>query len=178
MLLEPIRVTPSVSVFGLGHVGLELARILARHELDLVLVDSRAEMLAEERIGVPGRSGVFGDAVARVRVVHAPVPESALSDLTPGAHVLVMTHDHVEDLAIVDQALRSDQVGSIGLIGSASKWVRFQKKLRELGQAEADLARVTTPIGIPEVSGKQPAVIAVSVAARLLQLIDEAAVAE
>ena len=178
MLLEPIRVTPSVAVFGLGHVGLELARILARHELDLVLVDSRAEMLAEERIGVPGRSGVFGDAVARVRVVHAPVPESALSDLTPGAHVLVMTHDHVEDLAIVDQALRSDQVGSIGLIGSASKWVRFQKKLRELGQTEAGLARVTTPIGIPEVSGKQPAVIAVSVAARILQLIDEAAVAE
>lgn len=178
MLLEPIRVTPSVAVFGLGHVGLELARILARHELELVLVDSRAEMLAEERIGAPGRSGVLGDAVAHVRVVHAPVPEAALTSLTPGAHVLVMTHDHVEDLAVVDQALRSDQVGSIGLIGSASKWARFQKKLRELGQTDADLARVTTPIGIPEVSGKQPAVIAVSVAARILQLIDEAAVAE
>ncbi|MBS1698274.1 MAG: xanthine dehydrogenase accessory protein XdhC [Actinobacteria bacterium] len=178
MLLEPIRVTPAVAVFGLGHVGLELARILARHELDLVLVDSRAEMLAEERIGVPGRSGMLGDAVARVRVVHAPVPEAALSDLTPGAHVLVMTHDHVEDLAIVDQALRSDRIGSIGLIGSASKWARFRKKLHELGQTDDDLARVTTPIGIPEVAGKQPAVIAVSVAARLLQLIDEAAVAE
>jgi len=107
--------------------------------------------------------------------VHAPVPESALADLTPGAHVLVMTHDHVEDLAVVDQALRSDRIGSIGLIGSASKWARFRKKLHELGQTDDDLARVTTPIGIPEVAGKQPAVIAVSVAARILQLINEAA---
>lgn len=178
MLLEPIRVTPTVAVFGLGHVGLELARILARHELDLVLVDSRAEMLTEERIGVPGAHGPLGDAVARVRVVHAPVPETALADLAPGAHVLVMTHDHVEDLAIVDQALRSPGLGSVGLIGSASKWARFRKKLHELGQTDADLARVTTPIGIPEVSGKQPAVIAVSVAARILQLIDEAAAVE
>jgi len=175
MLLEPIRVIPAVAVFGLGHVGLELARILARHELELTLVDSRAEMLAEDRIGVPGERGPLGDAVARVRVVHAAVPESALADLTPGAHVLVMTHDHVEDLAVVDQALRSDRIGSIGLIGSASKWARFRKKLHELGQTDDDLARVTTPIGIPEVAGKQPAVIAVSVAARILQLIDEAA---
>lgn len=178
MLLEPIRVTPAVAVFGLGHVGLELARILARHELDLVLVDSREEMLAEDRIGIPGQRGPLGDAVARVRVVHAPVPEAALMDLTPGAHVLVMTHDHVEDLAIVDQALRTADLGSIGLIGSASKWARFRKKLHELGQTDDDLARVTTPIGIPEVAGKQPAVIAVSVAARILQLIDEAAPAE
>ena len=178
MLLEPIRVTPAVAVFGLGHVGLELARILARHELDLVLVDSREEMLAEDRIGIPGQRGPLGDAVARVRVVHAPVPEAALMDLTPGAHVLVMTHDHVEDLAIVDQALRTAELGSIGLIGSASKWARFRTKLRELGQTDDDLARVTTPIGIPEVAGKQPAVIAVSVAARILQLIDEAAPAE
>lgn len=175
MLLEPIRVTPTVAVFGLGHVGLELARILARHELELMLVDSRAEMLAEERIGIPGERGPLGDAVARVRVVHAPVPEAALADLTPGAHVLVMTHDHVEDLAIVDQALRTPGPGSVGLIGSASKWARFRKKLHELGQTDEDVARVTTPIGIPEVAGKQPAVIAVSVAARILQLIDAAA---
>ncbi|MFB7844182.1 xanthine dehydrogenase accessory protein XdhC [Microbacterium sp. NPDC056052] len=178
MLLEPIRVTPAVAVFGLGHVGLELARILARHELDLVLVDSREEMLAEDRIGIPGQRGPLGDAVARVRVVHTPVPEAALVELPPGAHVLVMTHDHIEDLAIVDQALRTADLGSIGLIGSASKWARFRTKLHELGQTDDDLARVTTPIGIPEVAGKQPAVIAVSVAARILQLIDEAAPAE
>ncbi|MBO0981855.1 xanthine dehydrogenase accessory protein XdhC [Microbacterium sp. SD291] len=175
MMLEPMRVVPVVAIFGVGHVGLELARILSRHEMELHLIDSRPAMLSGERIGEPGRSGVLSDAVARVHVTHTPVPESALAALPSGAHVLVMTHDHVEDLAVVDMALRTPGLGSIGLIGSASKWARFRKKLGELGQKDADLARVTTPIGIPEVAGKQPAAIAVSVAARMLQLIDEAA---
>ena len=182
MMLEPIRVTPSIAVFGVGHVGLELARILARHDVDLHLIDSRVEMASTARIGVPGASGVFGDAVARVHVTHAPVLESALAGLPAGTHVLVMTHDHIEDLAVVDMSLRMpsgpEGLASIGLIGSASKWARFRKKLTELGHGEGDLARVATPIGIAEVGGKQPAVIAVSVAARLLQLIDEAATVE
>ena len=170
IMLEPVRVVPSVAVFGMGHVGLELARILSRHELSLHLVDSRAEMLDAARL-----APVTSDAVAIIRTHHAPVPEAALRSIPDGAHVLVMTHDHVEDLAIVDQSLRAPALGSIGLIGSASKWARFRKKLHELGHTAAELARVTTPIGVPEVSGKQPAVIAVSVAARILQLIEEAA---
>ena len=175
MMLEPMRVVPVVAIFGIGHVGLELARILARQEMELHLVDSRSEMLARERVGEPGASGVFADAVARIHLTHSRVPEAALADLPAGAHVVVMTHDHVEDLAVVDQSLRTDGIGSIGLIGSTSKWARFRRKLGELGQTDSDLRRVSTPIGIPEVTGKQPAVIAVSVAARILQLVDEAA---
>lgn len=170
IMLEPVRVVPSVAVFGMGHVGLELARILSRHEVELHLVDSRAEMLDATRLA-PATTG----AVARLQVHHAPVPESVLLQLPVGTHVLVMTHDHVEDLAIVDQSLRSETPGTIGLIGSASKWARFRKKLSEAGHSPAALERVTTPIGIPEVAGKQPATIAVSVAARILQLIEEAA---
>jgi xanthine dehydrogenase accessory factor len=175
MLLEPVRAVPSVAIFGLGHVGLELARILARQELELHLVDARGEMLDADRVGVPGASGVMADAVATVRLRHEPVPEAALAGLPDGTHVLIMTHDHVEDLAITDQALRREGLGSIGLIGSASKWARFRSKLTELGHTEGDLARVTTPIGIPEVEGKAPASIAVSVAARILQLSEAAA---
>jgi xanthine dehydrogenase accessory factor len=176
MLLEPVRAMPTVVVFGLGHVGIELARILGRHELELVLVDARAEMLAPARLGVPGASGILADAVATVHVRHAPVPETVIADVPPGAHVLIMTHDHGEDLAITDQALRRDDLGSIGLIGSSSKWARFRSRLTELGHTESGLARVTTPIGIPEIRGKAPASIAVSVAARTLQLIEAAAV--
>ena len=89
-----------------------------------------------------------------------------------------MTHDHVEDLAITDQALRTSALGSIGLIGSRSKWVRFRAKLAELGHSDEDLARVITPIGIPGVGSKAPASIAVSVAARILQLIEASAPVE
>lgn len=175
MLLEPVRAVPSVAIFGLGHVGLELARILARQELELHLVDARPEMLAPGRIGEPGSTGLLADAVATVTLHHAPVPEAIVSELPAGTHVLIMTHDHIEDLAITDIALRRDELGSIGLIGSASKWARFRAKLAELGHTEDDLTRVTTPIGIPEVTGKAPAAIAVSVAARILQLVEAAA---
>ena len=187
MLLEPVRVIPSVAIFGVGHVGLELARILARHELELDLVDSRAAMLSPERIGTTGGadepgetgeardSGPLADAVASIRVHHVPVPETVLADLPAGAHVLVMTHDHVEDLAIVETALRTPGLGSIGLIGSSSKWARFRTQLREAGHDDAELDLVTTPIGITGIRSKEPAAIAVSVAASVLQLIEATA---
>jgi xanthine dehydrogenase accessory factor len=92
VLLDPLPVLPAVAVFGVGHVGLELARILARHELDLHLVDSRPEQLTDERLAV------LGDARARIHTHHVPVlPELVLAELPPGAHVLVMAHDNAED---------------------------------------------------------------------------------
>jgi len=162
LLLEPLPVVPSVAVFGVGHVGLELARILARHDLDLHLTDSRPEQLAQ--------LDVLGDTVAAVHVHDVPVlPELVLAGLPHGSHVLVMTHDHGEDLALCDAALRTPHLASIGLIGSSAKWAHFQRRLEELGHAPADLARITTPIGLDGIEGKAPATIAVSVAAALLR---------
>src|SRR3954452_9187714 len=168
VLLEPLTVLPAVAVFGMGHVGIELARILARHDLDLHLVDSRPEQLTDQALRV------LDDAVARVHRHHVPVlPELVLGELPPDAHVLVMTHDHAEDAALIDAALRLPQLGSIGLIGSRAKWARFRKKLASEGHDEETIARVTTPVGIPDLSGKEPAVIAVGVDADLLRVFEQ-----
>ncbi len=164
LLLEPLAVVPSVAIFGMGHVGIELARILARHDLELHLVDSRAAQMA------PARFVMLDDAVASVHLHHAPVPEIVLGEVPAGTHVLIMTHDHGEDAALVDSALRCGHLGSIGLIGSSAKWSRFQVRLAVEGHSPDQLARIITPIGLPEISGKEPAVIAVSVAAQLLGL--------
>jgi xanthine dehydrogenase accessory factor len=164
LLLEPLPVVPGVAIFGMGHVGLELARILARHDVELHLVDSRADQLT------PDRLAVLEDAVATVHVHQVPVlPELVIGELPRGTHVLVMTHDHAEDAALCDAALRATQLGSIGLIGSTAKWTRFRKKLAEEGHSPEAIARITTPIGLPGLGGKEPATIAVSVAAALLQ---------
>lgn len=164
VLFEPLPVVPSVAIFGVGHVGLELARILARHDLQLHLVDSRPEQLAPERVAV------LDDAVADVHVHQVPVlPELVIAELPAGTRVLVMTHDHAEDAALCDAALRASHLGRIGLIGSSAKWARFRKKLLSEGHDEAALARITTPIGLPTLGGKKPATIAVSVAAWLLE---------
>lgn len=162
LLLEPLPVVPSVAVFGVGHVGLELARILARHDLELHLVDSRADQLA------PDRLACLDDAEARVRVHHSPVPELALGAVPPGTHVLVLTHDHAEDFALCDAALRCTHLASVGLIGSAAKWARFRQALLVEGHSGADLARIHSPIG-EDLPGKEPATIAVAVAADLLR---------
>jgi xanthine dehydrogenase accessory factor len=163
VLLEPLPVLPAVAIFGIGHVGLELARILARHDLDLHLVDSRPSQLTDEALSV------LQDAEARVHRHHVPVlPELVLAELPPGTHVLVMTHDHAEDAALCDAALRTGHLASIGLIGSTAKWGRLRRKLSDEGHDEATIARITTPIGLAELTGKEPATIAVGVAAALL----------
>lgn len=169
ILLEPLAVAPAVAVFGVGHVGLELARILARHDLELHLVDSRAGQLSDERLAV------LADAVARVHVHHAPVPELVLGQVPAGTHVLVMTHDHAEDAALCDAALRCAHLGSIGLIGSSAKWRRFEQRLAAEGHSAADLARIQIPIGLPGITGKDPATVAVSVAAHLVRVFEAAA---
>lgn len=163
VLLEPLAVVPAVAIFGMGHVGSELARILARHDLDLHLVDTRPSALT------PRALSPLADADARVHPHAIPVlPELVLAELPVGTHVLVMTHDHAEDAAIVDAALRTDGLGTVGLIGSSAKWARLRRRLLDNGLTEEDVARVVTPIGLPGLVGKEPAVIAVSVAADLL----------
>ncbi|WP_256794813.1 xanthine dehydrogenase accessory protein XdhC [Terrabacter sp. Ter38] len=166
VLLEPLPVVPSVAIFGMGHVGAELARILSRHDLELHLVDGRADRVA------PGRLAGLADAVAGVHVHHAPVPELVLGQVPRGTHVLVMTHDHAEDVALCDAALRCSHLGSIGLIGSSAKWRRFEQRLAAEGHSAQELSRITTPIGAPGLTGKSPATIAVAVAADLLALFE------
>ncbi|MEU4392207.1 xanthine dehydrogenase accessory protein XdhC [Kribbella sp. NPDC023855] len=164
LLLEPLPVVPAVAIFGIGHVGLELARILARHDLELHLIDSRPDQLTPERLAV------LDDAIAGVHVHHVPVlPELVVGELPPGTHALIMTHDHAEDAALCDAALRNGQLATIGLIGSRAKWARFRHKLAEDGNPAEAIDKITTPIGLPDLPGKEPAVIAVGVAAWLLQ---------
>lgn len=166
ILLEPLAVVPSVAIFGLGHVGLELARILARHDVELHLVDSRADQVTAQRLAV------LDDAIARVHLHHAPVPELVLGQVPRGTHVLVMTHDHAEDAALCDTALRCGHLASIGLIGSSAKWSRFRQRLAAEGHSPTTLERITTPIGLPGLVGKDPATIAVSVAADLVRVLE------
>jgi xanthine dehydrogenase accessory factor len=167
LLLEPLAVVPSVAIFGMGHVGMELARILARQDVELHLVDSRAAHVTESAL-----AGVCRDALARVHIHHAPVPELVLGQVPAGTHVVVMTHDHAEDVALCDVALRCSHLGSVGLIGSSAKWARFRVKLAAEGHSAEALTRITTPIGLPDLSGKDPATIAVSVAADLVRTFE------
>ena len=162
LLLEPLPARPVVALFGVGHVGYELARILSRLEIALHLVDSRADQLDQLRL-----AGVT-DGSADVTVHHALLGEQVFERLPRGAHILIMTHDHAEDFALCDAAIRLPGPASIGLIGSSAKWIGFRRRLAEQGHDTDAIDRISSPIGLPAITGKQPAQIAIAVAGELV----------
>ena len=85
-----------------------------------------------------------------------------------------MTHSHRLDRDLVEAILRRGDFAYCGLIGSRTKRRRFESRLEAKGLSEELLSRLTCPIGIPGITGKRPAEIAVAVAAQLLQLHEQA----
>ena len=108
---SPSRCRPTVAIFGVGHVGFELARILSRLEVRLQLVDSRAEQLDELRLAD------ITAGTADVTVHRAVLGELVLERLPAGSHVVIMTHDHAEDFALCDAVLRLDTPDRWGASG-------------------------------------------------------------
>jgi xanthine dehydrogenase accessory factor len=148
------RTTP-LYLYGAGHVGRALVRVLEGLPFDLVWVDT-----------VRARFPAAIPAHARMEATRDPV--SLAAQAPPGAFHLVMTYSHPLDLAICHALLRRGDFAYLGLIGSRTKRARFVKRLAEAGIDESMLARLVCPIGIPGLSGKEPPMIAVSTAADLV----------
>ncbi|MGE4480278.1 xanthine dehydrogenase accessory protein XdhC [Acidocella sp.] len=150
-IVEPIE-APSrkVLLFGAGHVGQAIARVCAGLPLSLGWFDMR-----EETSATPGAMRATSETM-----------ESCAARATPGTAVVILTHDHGLDYRLAAAALRG-RAEFVGMIGSATKRARFLSRLRADG---VDPSRLTCPIGLPGISGKQPEVIAIAVVAQLLTL--------
>ncbi len=147
----------TVVLFGAGHVGCAIAEVFGRLPFRVIWVD--------------GRDACFPDTVAsniETRVSDDPTDEVKLAP--KNAFFLVMTHSHALDFDLIRAILDRGEFGYLGLIGSTSKRKSFAARLRARGYPDADIARVHCPIGVPGVVGKEPEVIAVSVAASLLRM--------
>lgn len=156
---------PVVAVFGAGHVGQALVRLLLQLPMQLRWLDNR--------------DGLFPAGLPEHLVCETSEPVSAAVQALPaGAAMLVMSHSHVHDYDLVLAGLtrlrQHADLGFLGLIGSKTKWASFRKRLLARGFSEAELARVICPIGLPGIAGREPEVIAVSVAAQLLQVLRSA----
>jgi xanthine dehydrogenase accessory factor len=147
--------TSPVWLYGAGHVGRALALALAPLPFAVRWIDPRPEAFPER-------------TPPNVQPVVAADPPAELSQAPDGTLVVVMTHSHALDLAIVAEALSQGRFPYVGLIGSATKRARFVSQLHAAGLHEANVARLICPIGVPGVEGKEPAVIAAAVAAQLL----------
>ena len=145
-----------VWLFGAGHVGRALMLALAPLPFEVTWIDERAD--------------AFPAAMpANVRALRSADPAGEVARAPAGALIVVMTHSHARDLAIVHAALAAGRFGYVGLIGSASKRARFTRRLREAGVAQARIAELVCPIGLPTIASKHPAAIAAGVAVQLLE---------
>ena len=148
-------------LFGAGHVGRALVLALAPLPFAVTWIDPRADAFPG---AMPGN----------VTPVAPDAPEQLIATAPDGAFVLVLTHSHALDFAIVHAALADGRFPYVGVIGSATKRARFTSRLRAAGVDEARIAGMICPIGGARLQSKHPAPIAALTVAELV-LADEAA---
>ena len=137
-------------LFGAGHVGKAIASRTGGLPLHLAWFDSRPEAAETPGVALAAEE----EMVAAARAAD------------PDAAVVILTHDHGLDYRITVAAL-AGRARFVGLIGSQTKRARFVARLEKEGIAHG---RLTCPIGLPGIEGKQPDVIAVALHAQLLML--------
>ena len=149
-----------LALFGGGHVGHALVNVMSTLPFQVQWIDSRDEIFPAQ---LP----------ANVVCDHSDPVHAAVDALPSDAYVLIMSFSHAEDLDVVAACLKRQRLHGdlkfIGLIGSKTKWATFQHRLEAKGFSAQELAFITCPIGVEGITGKEPEVIAVAVAAQLLQ---------
>lgn len=146
-----------IALFGAGHVCQALQQILAGLPCQVRIIDNRPELMT-------------GPLPANCRYECYPDPVAAVNKLPANAWVVIFTHDHGLDFALCQALLADARWAYAGLIGSQTKALRFQKRLQDAGFSSEAIASLHSPIGLPEVKGKLPMEVAVSIAAQLQSL--------
>jgi xanthine dehydrogenase accessory factor len=155
--IEPVsRTQRQLWVWGAGHVGRALVRVLAPlPDLVITWVDVALDRFPQ-------------DIPLNVRALPVPNPADAVTLAPDNAEHLILTYSHALDLDLCHRLL-THGFAHAGLIGSATKWARFRSRLAALGHAPAQIACIQCPIGDPTL-GKHPQQIAIGVATAFLQL--------
>ena len=158
--VEPPRF--HLQLYGAGHVGRAIARALAPLDVRVDWIDERDDEFPSEFFE---HGGPWPDHIRKVCV---DAVEAEVRSAPAAAFYLVLTHRHDLDLRISEAILRRGDFGFFGLIGSKTKRQRFTHRFEQRGIADELIARMSCPIGVPGINGKEPEVIAASVVAQLL----------
>jgi len=150
-----------LQLYGAGHVGRAIATLLTTLDVRVDWIDEREqEFPATTTLGTPWP--------AHIRRVCVDAVEGEVRLAPAGAFYLVLTHDHDLDLRITEAILRREDFAYLGLIGSKTKRQRFTHRFEQRGIDQEVIARMTCPIGIQPIDGKEPEVIAIGVVAQLM----------
>jgi xanthine dehydrogenase accessory factor len=159
-IIEPMNQSPELFLFGAGHIGYEIAKILVDTPFSVNLIDSRPDWFKNSTL----------DNSIKTCQVHVDDFKTFRDVVKWGdqCYVLVLTHDHSIDFEIIAMALQN-KTKFLGLIGSKTKRVRFHNMLIKEMNIEEGMNNVVCPIGL-QVGGDTPKEIAIDVAAQLLEV--------
>ncbi|MEM9079258.1 MAG: xanthine dehydrogenase accessory protein XdhC [Verrucomicrobiota bacterium] len=158
-LFEPVlsQAPWQVVVFGAGHVGAALVRVLATLKCRVDWVDTRQDWLAK------------GGNFANVSKHAVKSYEEGVELVNEESFVVCVSQGHATDRPVLREVLRKCfELPFVGAIGSAAKRAVLLRELREDGIGEELLERLVCPLGLP-IGGNDPAEIAVSITAQLLE---------
>ena len=164
-----------LQLFGAGHVGQAIVRLLATLPCTVRWIDERESQFAMVDMNIGAAVGAGIELPPHMQTLCVEPGEIEVQQAAPNACYLVMTHSHALDLKLTEAILRRGDFAYLGLIGSATKRARFERRMTQRGIAACTLARLTCPIGLPGIDGKQPEVIAMAVVAQILQSMSTAA---
>jgi len=150
-IAAPDRCQRALFLYGAGHVGRALVGHLMALEYDVHWVD-----IAQDRFPAETSDGACRVIASDPTIIARHAPNGAIH--------LVLTHSHALDQAICHSLLLRSNFARLGLIGSATKAARFRRALVKAGIADDQLDRLVCPVGLQEITGKQPARIALSIA--------------
>lgn len=158
VLFEPIlNQALRVELFGAGHVAHQLVHLFAQLPVSVRWIDSRAEL--------------FPDVVpSNVTAIVEPFPIDQIKSAEPDTAFIVLTHNHQLDFEITEAVLKRKDSRFLGVIGSQTKAKRFAMRLAHRGYADADISKLTCPIGLATIQGKLPMEVAISISAQIMQL--------
>jgi xanthine dehydrogenase accessory factor len=155
--VEPvIPVRQTLFLYGAGHVGRAVVQAMAGLPFEIMWVDTGADRYPDT---IPDNATAVPATNPATIATHAPA----------NAFHVVMTYSHALDFSICQTVLDRGQFGYLGVIGSKTKRERFTRRLRDCGIPDSAVSRMACPIGLKGLNGKEPAVIAISIAADLLQ---------
>jgi len=160
LIIEPMNQSPELFLFGAGHIGVEICKLLQDTPFQVSLIDSRKDWLSNLNLDKSVTS-------CTVDTNDFKTFKDAVSWGT-NCYVLVLTHDHTIDFDIIAMALQN-QTKFLGLIGSKTKRVRFNNMLVNDLSIKEGMKNVVCPIGL-DIGGNSPKEIAISVVAQLLQV--------
>jgi len=149
----------NIILFGAGHVGRALLPILASLPCKVHWVDSRNSQFPEEVLNYPN-----------VEKIVSSDPPLEVDKMPINSFYIVLTHKHQMDFDICAKIFDRSDFRYFGLIGSKTKWRRFQRRFLKKGITQGQLDQVSCPIGFSGVSGKLPAEIAVAIAAEVIAI--------